>query len=104
MLATWRYLLDEGLLQRGEYALAGTARPAVARLSAATAAAIGAADGAPLTVRSEHGSVTVPLVVTEMVDDYYRLRTEKDAHEQSGELPAVDRPRQLRAERKQAIE
>jgi NADH-quinone oxidoreductase subunit G len=68
ILATWRHLLDEGLLQRGEPALAATARPAVARLSAATAAGLGATDGEPVTVASEHGSITLPLAVTEMVD------------------------------------
>jgi NADH-quinone oxidoreductase subunit G len=75
VLSTWRHLLDEGLQQRGEEALAGTARPALARLSAATAAAVGAADGEPLTVASEHGSITVPLAVTEMVDDVVWLPT-----------------------------
>jgi NADH-quinone oxidoreductase subunit G len=68
LLATWRHLLDEGRLQAGEDALAGTARPAVARTSAATAAALGLVDGAPVTVASEHGAVTLPLVVTAMVD------------------------------------
>jgi NADH-quinone oxidoreductase subunit G len=37
VLAGWRMLLDSGRLQDGEPHLAGTARPAVARLSAATA-------------------------------------------------------------------
>ena len=45
VLATWHLLLDEGALQDGEPHLAGTARPSVARLSAATAAAVGVADG-----------------------------------------------------------
>ena len=35
-LATWRQLLDSGRMQDGEPSLAGTARPAVARMSAAT--------------------------------------------------------------------
>ena len=68
MLATWRHLLDEGVLQRGEEALAATARPAVARLSPATAADLGVADGEPVTVSSEHGSLALPVAVTEMVD------------------------------------
>ncbi|HEX6888990.1 MAG TPA: NADH-quinone oxidoreductase subunit G [Candidatus Nanopelagicales bacterium] len=68
ILATWRHLLDEGVLQQGEQALAGTARPAVARTSATTAAALGLVDGSPVTVRSEAGAITVPLVVTAMVD------------------------------------
>ena len=46
----------------------GTAGRAVARVSAATAAASGLADGAPVTVATTAGSLTLPLVVTEMVD------------------------------------
>jgi NADH-quinone oxidoreductase subunit G len=68
LLASWRHLLDEGILQRGEPALAGTARPALARVSAATAAAHGLSDGHPVTVTSPSGSITLPLAVTEMVD------------------------------------
>jgi NADH-quinone oxidoreductase subunit G len=69
VLASWRHLLDEGILQRGEQALAGTARPALARVSAATADAHGLVDGDPVTVTSGSGSITLPLAVTEMVDD-----------------------------------
>ena len=68
VLATWRHLLDEGALQVGEPALAATARPAVVRLSTATAHSIGALDGEPVEVATEHGAITLPLVVTDMVD------------------------------------
>lgn len=68
VLAGWRMLLDGGRLQDGEPYLAGTARPAVARLSPSTANAIGAADGRPLTVSTADGSVTLPLEVTAMAD------------------------------------
>ena len=68
ILAGWRMLLDGGRLQDGEPHLAGTARPVVARLSAATAAGIGVADGAGLTVSSGRGSVTLPCEVTAMAD------------------------------------
>src|SRR5690606_34476829 len=57
-----------GRMQDGEPNLAGTAHPAVLRLSAATAAEIGAADGEPVTVATEHGALTLPLVITEMPD------------------------------------
>ncbi len=67
-LASWRHLLDEGVLQQGEPALAGTARPALARVSATTAANHGLGDGRPVTVTSAHGSITLPVAVTEMVD------------------------------------
>jgi NADH-quinone oxidoreductase subunit G len=66
VLATWRMLLDAGRLQDGERFLAGTAKTAVARLSAATAAEIGA-DG-KVTVATAHGEITLPLEITEMPD------------------------------------
>ncbi len=52
---SWRMLLDAGRLQDGEPHLAGTARPAVVRLSAATAAEIGGADGDLVTVAPTAG-------------------------------------------------
>ncbi|MFM9035385.1 MAG: NADH-quinone oxidoreductase subunit G [Mycobacterium sp.] len=66
VLAGWRMLLDAGRLQDGEPHLAGTARPAVARLSAATAAGVGASGA--VTVSTGRGSVTLPLEVTDMPD------------------------------------
>ncbi|WP_132993747.1 NADH-quinone oxidoreductase subunit G [Gordonia zhaorongruii] len=68
VLASWRMLLDLGRMQDGEPHLAGTAHRPVARMSAAAAAAAGVADGEPLTVSTEHGAVTLPLVVTDMPD------------------------------------
>ena len=68
VLASWRMLLDAGRLQDGEPYLAGTARPPVARLSAATAGEIGAAEGESVTVGTERGEITLPLAVTEMPD------------------------------------
>ena len=68
VLAGWRMLLDDGRLQDGEPFLAGTARTPVVRLSAATAAGIGATAGQPLTVSTGRGSITLPLVITEMPD------------------------------------
>jgi len=68
ILASWHHLLDLGSLQDGEEHLAGTAKPSVARLSAATAAEVGVADGEPVSVSTERGSITLPLVITEMPD------------------------------------
>jgi len=65
-LATWHQLLDSGRMQDGEPALAGTARPAVARMSAATASEAGVADGDKVTVATDRGSVTVPVEVVPM--------------------------------------
>ena len=67
-LASWHQLLDSGRMQDGEPALAGTARPAVARMSAATAAEAGVADGDKVTVSTDRGSVTVPVEVVPMAD------------------------------------
>jgi NADH-quinone oxidoreductase subunit G len=68
VLAGWRMLLDCARLQDGEPHLAGTAQPPVARMSAATAAAVGAESGQPLRVSTGRGSITLPLVITEMRD------------------------------------
>jgi NADH-quinone oxidoreductase subunit G len=67
-LGTWHQLLDAGRLQDGEPYLAATARPVVARMSAATAAAVGAVDGDKVTVATAAGSITVPVDVTAMAD------------------------------------
>jgi NADH-quinone oxidoreductase subunit G len=68
VLASWRQLLDVGTLQRDEPELAGTARIPVARVGAEAAARLGLTDGDPLTVTGDRGSVTLPVVVTEMPD------------------------------------
>ena len=67
-LAGWRLLLDAGRLQDGEPHLAGTAHATVARMSAATAAEIGAADGDLVSVGTDRGQLTLPLVITPMPD------------------------------------
>jgi NADH-quinone oxidoreductase subunit G len=81
VLATWHQLLDDGRLQDGVAELAGTRRPAVARLSASTASAVGATDGGKVTVSTDRGSITLPIAVTEMVDDVVWLPTfSPDSH------------------------
>jgi NADH-quinone oxidoreductase subunit G len=69
VLGGWRQLLDNGTLQDGDPALAGTRHPAVARLSPATAAEIGVAEGAPLSVTGPAGSLTLPLEITPDLPD-----------------------------------
>jgi NADH-quinone oxidoreductase subunit G len=61
-------LLDSGRLQDGEPYLAGTARAPVVRLSPATAAEIGAAEGDSVTVGTSRGEITLPLEITDMDD------------------------------------
>jgi NADH-quinone oxidoreductase subunit G len=68
VLAGWRMLLDAGRLQDGEPHLAGTAHSPVARMSATTAAGIGAAEGDLVTVSTDRGAITLPLAITDMVD------------------------------------
>ena len=66
VLASWHLLLDLGRLQDGEPNLAGTAHAPVVRLSASTAAEIEAEEGQPVSVSSERGTITLPLIVTDM--------------------------------------
>lgn len=68
VLAGHRLLLDQGRLQEGDDALAGTRHAAVARLSPATAAESGVKDGDPLAVTGPAGAVVLPLCVTPMPD------------------------------------
>ncbi|WP_460459609.1 molybdopterin dinucleotide binding domain-containing protein, partial [Angustibacter peucedani] len=80
VLATWHLLLDGGRLQDGEPWLAGTARRPVARLSSTTAAEVGVADGEALTVSTERGALTLPVVVTPMPDRAVWLPTHQTGH------------------------
>jgi NADH-quinone oxidoreductase subunit G len=68
LLATWHNLLDAGRMQDGEPNLAGTARAAVARMSASTAAEAGTADGGKVTVATSRGAITVPVQIADMPD------------------------------------
>jgi NADH-quinone oxidoreductase subunit G len=90
VLATWHLLLDEGRLQAEEPYLAGTRRAAVARLSAATAAGIGVTHGAPMTVSTARGSITLPLAVTDMPDDVVWLPTYSPGSHVHAQLAATN--------------
>ncbi|MFD8001073.1 NADH-quinone oxidoreductase subunit G [Streptomyces mirabilis] len=68
VLAGHRLLLDQGRLQEGDDALAGTRHAARARVSAATAAEAGVKEGDLLAVTSSAGTVELPLQITEMPD------------------------------------
>ncbi|GAA3237146.1 NADH-quinone oxidoreductase subunit G [Dactylosporangium siamense] len=68
VLASWHHLLDNGSLQDGDGHLAGTARTPVARISKSTAADLGVADGDAVTVGTGRGAITLPALVTDMVD------------------------------------
>jgi NADH-quinone oxidoreductase subunit G len=75
LLATWHNLLDAGRMQDGEPNLAGTARQAVAKMSAATAAEAGAGDGGKVTVATDRGAITVPVQISDMPDRVVWLPT-----------------------------
>ncbi|MEO6887013.1 MAG: NADH-quinone oxidoreductase subunit G [Jatrophihabitantaceae bacterium] len=68
LLATWAELLDAGRAQDGDDNLAGTAKPARALVSKATAAAAGLTDGATVRLTTERGSLVLPLVIGQSAD------------------------------------
>jgi len=68
VLATWRMLLDNGSLQSDEPHLAGTARPAVVRLSAETGRRLGLNGDPTATVSTDHGSITLPVEHADLPD------------------------------------
>ncbi len=97
VLATWHLLLDAGRLQDGEPFLAGTAKRAVVRVSAATAASAGVAAGGSLVVSTDAGSIELPVVVAEMPDHVVWLPTSSvgsqvrdTLHAVSGDLVRID--------------
>jgi NADH-quinone oxidoreductase subunit G len=88
VLATWHQLLDRGRLQDDEPYLAGTARATVARLSPTTAASVGVLAGDPVTVSTEHGAITAPVEITDMVDGVIWLPTNSTGSAVRRELSA----------------
>ncbi|MBB5954780.1 NADH-quinone oxidoreductase subunit G [Saccharothrix tamanrassetensis] len=68
VLATWRRLLDNGSLQDEEPHLAGTARPVVAKVSAATADHLGVRPGDLITVSTDRGEVSLPVEAADLPD------------------------------------
>jgi len=68
-LSSWRQLLDLGTLQAGEANLAGTARTAVAHISANRAASLGVSEGQNVRISSDLGSIILPVAISKMSDD-----------------------------------
>ncbi len=66
-LAHWKLMLDNGVMQVGDKALAATARAAVVRVSASTAAALHGASAVTLT--GDRGEITLPVEVADVPDD-----------------------------------
>jgi NADH-quinone oxidoreductase subunit G len=65
VLASWHHLIDLGSLTDGHPYLAGTARPAMARISPRTAEELGLAEGDLITVGSTQGTVTLPVALVD---------------------------------------
>jgi NADH-quinone oxidoreductase subunit G len=87
-LATWHQLLDTGRMSDGEPYLAGTARETAARMSPATAAAAGTADGGKVTVSTARGEVTAAVRTQPMPDGVVWLPTHSAGCEIRRELAA----------------
>ncbi len=68
LLSTWHNLLDAGRMQDGEPNLAGTARAAVALMSASTAAEAGVTEAGYASVATSRGAITVPVEIADMPD------------------------------------
>jgi NADH-quinone oxidoreductase subunit G len=75
VLATWHWLLDDGRLQDDEPHLAGTRKKPRLHLSETTAKEIGAAPGELVSVRTERGVVSLPLVLADLPDRVVWLPT-----------------------------
>ena len=68
-LVSWRFLLDLGSLQEGEVNLAGTAKPARAHISAATAEKLGVSEKDLVLISSSQGSLELPVSIREIADN-----------------------------------
>ncbi|MBM3670207.1 MAG: NADH-quinone oxidoreductase subunit G [Actinobacteria bacterium] len=66
VLASWRQLLDSGVLQEGEPHLAATARPTVVMVSDATARRLGLTETA--TLHGPAGIVTLPVEIADVAE------------------------------------
>jgi len=66
-LATWRLLIDSGVMQEGEPHLAATARPSVVAVNAAMFEQLGAPE--LITVAGPKGSITLPVQVAEVTSE-----------------------------------
>ena len=66
LVSTWRALIDNGVMQEGEPYLAATAHAVAATCSAVTVAALGAPEN--VTVTGPLGSVTLPLLIGDVLD------------------------------------
>jgi NADH-quinone oxidoreductase subunit G len=88
VLSTWSQLLDAGRLQDDRPLLAGTARRPVARISPATAAELGVAEGSPVRIGTDSGAIELPVVLTPMPDHVVWVPTNSPGRAVRGILAA----------------
>ena len=88
VLASWRMNLDGGRGLDGEPHLMGTARPDVVRLSPEDAARLGVRSGDAVTIRGPLSSITLPLIITGMVNGVVWLPAHIDGVATAGRLGA----------------
>ena len=67
-LGMWHELIDAGRMQDGDEHLAGTAKPAAARINAATAAALGVRPGGSVRIATAAGALSLPVLVDDLPD------------------------------------
>ncbi|RPA58597.1 NADH-quinone oxidoreductase subunit G [Gordonia oryzae] len=96
VLSTWHLLLDDARLLDGEPYLAGTAHASVARCSAATANTVGLTDGHDVELGTDSGTLTLPLLITDMVDGVVWVpansvssHVRSQLHAESGDVVAI---------------
>ncbi|MEV1295045.1 NADH-quinone oxidoreductase subunit G [Pseudonocardia sp. NPDC049635] len=75
VLATSRQLVDDASLAIDEPALAGTARRPYVKLNAATAERLGLTEGQDAAVRTDRGTITLPVALTDTPDGVVWLPT-----------------------------
>jgi NADH-quinone oxidoreductase subunit G len=85
VLAGLRQLIDNGSMQQGEAHLAATAREAIARVSAATAATYGLTDGNLVVLEGKLGKMVLPLQIDQVADETIWLPLNSD-----GSTPLVN--------------
>ena len=90
VLATWHELLDAGRGLDGDEYLAATAKPARALLSPATATEHGLVAGELVTVSTDAGSITVPLMIAGLPDRVVWLPTNARGSAVRSSLHAVN--------------
>ncbi len=68
-LASWKQMVDDGVMLDGADDLRATGRAALVLVSTSTLVSLGLVPGAVVTVTGERGSITLPVGVADLADD-----------------------------------